>query len=221
MIDRAKSASILKLALEAPLVKRLLCIGLFLSASVAIAGDDDDDDALFQDKPKPATNSAPNASTFKDDEEDDLPSFVSTPPKKEDDERTPGSMASLMQTTKMPLEVTGKDVLADNWPATVVFNDADAVVVEIPVLYARNRAEFDGVTYFLVATVYADGKKVAENRIQVNRDAIADKGPSIQFFRMFVPVAGKTGVLEVKVGKATSASAPPALLFTRSVNYKL
>lgn len=203
------------------MVKHLIGIGLLLSATLAYAADDDDD-ALFQDTPKPATNAAPAAATFKQDEEDDLPSFVTTPPPKKDDvESDPGSMRTLIQTTKMPLAVSGKEVLADNWPASVVFTDADAVVVEIPVLYGRSRAEFDGVTYFLVAEVYADGKKVSESRIMVNRDAIADKGPSIQFFRMFAPVSGSSGMLEVKVGKATSASAKPTPLFVRSVNYKL
>ena len=120
----------------------------------------------------------------------------------------------------MPLDVVGKDVLGDNWAPQVVIADKDAVVVEIPVMYARNRTEFDGVAYWLVVESFADGKKVAEQRVQVNRDAIADKGPSIQFFRLFTPVQAASGIVEVKVGKATSSSAKPTPLFTRSVNYK-
>ena len=54
------------------------------------------------------------------------------------------------------------------------------------------------------------------------REAIADKGPSVQFFRMFAPVPGASGVLEVKVSKlGNAATAKPDLLFTRSVSYKL
>jgi hypothetical protein len=77
------------------------------------------------------------------------------------------------------------------------------------------------VAYWLVAEAFADGKKVAESRIQVTRDAIADKGPSVQFFRIFTPVPAASGVIVVNIGKAPSLAAKPALLYTRSVNYKL
>ncbi len=188
--------------------------------SVAWAGDDDDDE-LFQDTPKKegANAGVPDANSFKEDD-DDLPSFVTAAPKKED-EKAVGNMNAYLQTTRMPLEVVGREVLADNWPANIVYVDKDAVVVELPVMYARNRAEFDGIAYWLVVEGYADGKKVAESRVLVNRDAIADMGPSIQFFRLFCPVAGATGNLEIRVGKAASGAAKPTELFKRTVAFKL
>ncbi len=190
--------------------------------TVAWAGDDDDDDALFEDTPKKEgeNSGVPNANTFRE-EDDDLPSFVTTPPKKEEDEKAVGNMNAYLQTTRMPLEVVGREVLSDNWPATIVYVDKDAVVVELPVMYARNRAEFDGIAYWLVVEGYADGKKVSESRMLVNRDAIADLGPSIQFFRLFCPVAGAIGNLEIRVGKATSGAAKPTELFKRTVAFKL
>lgn len=189
--------------------------------AVAWAGDDDDDE-LFEDTPKKegANSGVPNANTFRE-EDDDLPSFVTTPPKKEEDEKAVGNMNAYLQTTRMPLEVVGREVLSDNWPANVVYVDKDAVVVDLPVMYARNRAEFDGIAYWLVVEGYADGKKVAESRMLVNRDAIADLGPSIQFFRLFCPVAGAIGNLEIRVGKAASAAAKPTELFKRAVAFKL
>jgi hypothetical protein len=161
----------------------------------------------------------PNASTFSDDD-DDIPSFATTAPPKED-ERNPGSVAAMQQTTRMPIDVTGKEILADNWAPTIAFTDTAAVVVDLPVLFARSKADFDGITYWLVVEVNADGKKVAESRVMVNSDAIAASGPSIQVFRLFTPVSGKSGMLEVRVGKAASWAAKPTALFVRSVNYKL
>jgi hypothetical protein len=121
----------------------------------------------------------------------------------------------------MPADAASKDVLADNWGPQVVVSDKDAVVVELPVLYARNRAGFDGVAYWLVAEAFADGKRVAQSRVEITTDTVADKGPSVQFFRLFTPVPAASGVIVVNVSKAASATAKPTLLFTRSVNYKL
>lgn len=213
----------------------LLSLGLpVVGASAAHAAEPDaalaedvlaDDDAdLFQDNSKKKTSDSVDASKFAD--EDDLQISIEAAPKKAPDtEKDLSAYADPRQTvgpnTKMPIDTVGKSVLGDNWAPMVVVTDQDAVVVEIPVLYARSRAEFDGVAYWLVAETYVDGKKVSESRMQVTRDAIADKGPSIQFFRMFAPVPAATGLVEVRVGKAASAAAKPTALFTRSVQYKL
>lgn len=198
---------------------------LVLASGPALADDEDD---LFKDASpdQKSENADVDVSTFDDDEEIDIPTYTA-PAKKPvvDQEKDLSAFADpragVGATTKMPVDTVGKAVLGDNWAPTIAITDQDAVVVEVPVLYARSRAEFDGVAYFLVAEVYADGKKVAESRMTVTRDAIADKGPSIQFFRMFAPVPAAAGVLEVKVGKSTTASGKPTLLFTRSVSYKL
>lgn len=211
---------------------RLVLLALLaLSAPVASASEDgpvvaDEEDDLFKDnsEKKGKNSDVPDAKAFSEDDDMDIPTFTSAKPE-EDKEKDLSAFASPVTgvgaNTKMPVDVVGKDVLGDNWGPQVVIADKDAVVVEIPVLYGRSRGEFDGVAYWLVAETYADGKKVAEQRMQVTRDTLADKGPSIQFFRMFTPVPGASGVIEVRVGKATSASAKPTLLFTRSVPYKL
>lgn len=209
----------------------LLVALLALGIGPAHAADDtsdllaDDDDDLFQDNSAKKSDDKVDVSKFAD--EDGFQMEIAAPAKKAevDAEKDLSAYADPRQTvapnTKMPIDTVGKAVLGDNWAPMVVVTDQDAVVVEIPVLYSRSRAEFDGVAYWLVAEAYADGKKVSESRMQVTRDAIADKGPSIQFFRMFAPVPAASGVIEVKVGKAASSAAKPSPLFTRSVQYKL
>lgn len=190
----------------------------------------DDDDDFFNDK-KPAADKGANAGvpdkkSFSDD--DDIAIPATPPPEakveakvtlKADSERDLGA-ADLTSGSSMPVTVAGAKALSDNWAPSVVIKDKDAVVVEMPVLYATSKKDFDGVSYWLVAEVYADGKKVAESRVNVTRDAIADKGPSVQFFRMFAPVSAATGMLEVRVSKAATGGKPEPL-FTRSVKYTL
>jgi hypothetical protein len=197
---------------------RLLLLAAFVYSAPASAGEDDD---LFKDN-APKKSEEVDASNFADEDDLGMPTFSATP--KPDPKLSAYADPRAVPTpnTKMPLDVVGKTVLGDNWAPSVVIADKDAVVVEIPVLYARARAEFDGVAYWLVSETFSDGKKVAESRMLVTRESIADKGPSVQFFRMFAPVPAATGVLEVKVSKlATTAAAAPQLLFTRSVSYKL
>jgi hypothetical protein len=195
---------------------RFLLSAALTVAPPAWAGDEDD---LFKDNaPKP--NEQVDASSFSDEDDLGIPTFSAAP--KPEEKLSAYADARATPNTKMPLDTAGKTVLGDNWGPTVVIADKDAVVVELPVLYARSRAEFDGNPYWLVSEAYSEGKKVAESRILVTREAIADKGPSVQFFRMFAPVPGASGVLEVKVSKlGSAATAKPELLFTRSVSFKL
>lgn len=218
------------------LIASMICgSGLALGFAPARAADpvvaDDDDDDFFKEPAEGAAKKGnnegvPDASSFEDPDDFEMPTFTAAPVAKAapDAEKDLSAFADprngIGSSTKMPVDTMGKDVLGDNWSPSVVIADKDAVVVEVPVLYGRNRAEFDGVAYWLVAEVYADGKKVAESRMQVTRDAIADKGPSIQFFRMFAPVPAAAGMLEVRVGKSASAAGKPVPLFVRSVNYK-
>lgn len=207
-------------------MRHFFLLSFVLLASPVFAGEaraDDDEDFFKEDSEKKGNNAdVPDAASFSSDDEIDIKVEPKAPPvdREKDLSAFVDPRASVGSSTRMPLDVVGKDVLGDNWAPQVVIADKDAVVVEMPVMYARNRAEFDGVAYWLVVEAMADGKKVAEQRVQVTRDAIADKGPSIQFFRMFTPVPSTAGVIVVNVSKATSAAAKPSLLFTRSVNYK-
>lgn len=189
------------------------------SSDVLLADEEED---LFKDnsqKPKDQVD----ASQFAD--EDDIKIDVSVPvktkPAEEDLSAYADPKLTMAPNTKMPIDTVGKTALGDNWAPQIVIADKDAVVIEMPVLYARSKSEFDGVIYWVVVEAYADGKKVSEARMQVSRDSMADKGPSIHFFRLFAPVQSASGLIELRVGKSMGPAGKPAPLFTRSVQYKL
>jgi hypothetical protein len=119
------------------------------------------------------------------------------------------------------LDVVGKSPLGDNYEPAIVAYDRDSVVVELPVLLGRSRADFDGISYCIVAEVFADGSKVAEARQQVTSASLAEFGPSFAFIKMLAPVTAKSGKLEVRLSKASNMSAQPTQLFSRTVSYQL
>ena len=191
----------------------LLLSNLFVNAAFA----DEEDDFFIEtksDEVMGANAGVPDADAFDDDDDDDLVIAVTPPPAPK---VAPTPVAS-EPANGLPVNMVGASPLADNWAPSIVLTTADAVVVELPVLYATSQRDFAGNTYWIVAEVHVDGKKVAESRTSVTADAIADKGPSIQFFRMFTPVSARSGVLEVKVFKNAGKN---ELLFTRSVKYAL
>ena len=195
------------------------------------AQDDDDDDFSFLEEGDEAAAKtaaeAIDASDFDVDEEDDFGDWQDAPPPSERDPGPApefGSRSTSIGTNKatsLPYSVVGKDPLANNYEAQVVFADRDAVVVELPVLVARNPSDFEGRAYWVVGEIYADGMKVAESRQQVTSDAIAQAGPTLVFVKMLVPVPAETGTLELRVGKTNSAAGTPEALFTRQVAYQL
>jgi hypothetical protein len=119
------------------------------------------------------------------------------------------------------LDVVGKVPLGDNYEPAIVAYDRDSVVVELPVLLGRSRADFDGISYCIVAEVFADGSKVAEARQQVTSASLAEFGPSFAFIKMLTPVTAKSGKLEVRLIKASNMSAQPTQLFSRTIGYQL
>jgi hypothetical protein len=187
---------------------------LLLAGSLLVPGARaaDDDDDLFSTTPK-EKKPEPTGS-FSDDEEIEIPAYV-PPPKEEPKARAASAPAG----GELPIDLSGKAPLGDHFPATVAFVAPGAVVVDLPVVVATDAAGFDGVAYWLVVEASADGKKVAETRAQVTRDALAAGAPSVVWFRTFVPVAGESGLVELRVGKAASPAARPTPILTRSVPY--
>lgn len=182
-------------------------------ADDAVAGDDDD---FFKDDNKPKPAEVPDASAFNSGDDDGF--SIAAPIKVEPPAPKPAAAAG---PSRLNLDVNGKAALADNWSPSVVFTTTDSVVVELPVLYAINGTGFDGNAYWLLAEVYSDGTKLGEQRVQIMKEGVSAKGPSVQFFRLFTPVAAPTGVLELKVSRIASGSSKASLLFTRSVSYTL
>jgi hypothetical protein len=175
-------------------------------------------------KDKGANAGVPDGDAFNDDESYEIP-VTQTDEEKAAEAKLQAALkaereaAAAAPAAGLPAVTAGVKPLADNWAPSVSVSDKYAVVIDMPVLYALTKKDFDGANYWLVAEVYADGKKVAEGRTNVTREAIADKGPSVQFFRLFTPVSGASGVLEVKVSRAPT-SGKSELLFTRSVKYQ-
>lgn len=129
--------------------------------------------------------------------------------------------ASAAATPAIQLDVVGKTPLADNYEPAIVAYDRDSVVLELPVLLGRSRADFDGIAYCIVAEVFADGNKVAEARQQVTSASLAEFGPSFAFVKLLAPVTAKSGKLEVRLSKASTMSGQPTQLFSRTISYQL
>lgn len=188
-----------------------------------VADDDDEFDFLKgNDAPK---ESEPNTDfDLLDAEEDEFSNFKLAPAETDVEPvevQARGQIAVSSRSSKLPFDVAGKVALEDNFPAQVVYVDNDAVVIELPVLVARDAADHGGVSYWLVAEVYSDGMKVAESRQLVNKSSVAQTGPTIAFFKMLAPVPDAAGTLEIRVGQAKGNSGAPEALFTKPVKYKL
>ncbi len=210
---------------------RWLFAGLVVVGSLGMARAADDDDEILNGssstKKKGANSDVPDASSFKDEDDVVIPTLkpVGPGPVDKSEENLDGySNASAVmagKASKLPIETAGREPLVDNYPARILYVDNESVVVEMPVLYARTRAEFDGIAFWLVAEAYADGKRTSESRMYVSRDGIANLTPSVHFFQLSVPVTGSSGKIEVRVGKAASGAARATPLFTRTVDFKL
>lgn len=217
---------------------RLANLGhLFLATCLvgpAAAWADEEDDLFKDDGKKKGVNAdVPDSNSFDDNEEitiappapaAEAPVKVQQAPRVERRAAAPAVAAAPEAASTaggFPIDAAAASILGDNWGPKIAFTTADAVVVDIPVLYGKSRAEFDTMAAWLVAEAYVEGKKVAESRVQITKESVADKSPSVQFFRLFTPVPGKGGVVEIKISKSGSAGAKPELLFTRSVPYKL
>ena len=213
-------SSLLSFPLSALLLSASLAASLSASLLVSTARADDtvasDDDDFFKSDDKPKPPDVPDASAFNSGDDDAI--SIAAPIKVEP---PPAPKAAPAGPSRLGLDLNGKSPLTDNWAPAVVFTTADSVVVELPVLYANNGAGFDGNAYWLIGEVYADGKKLGEQRTQVMKETVSAKGASVQFFRFFTPVSESSGVLEIKVSKLASGASKPGLLFTRSVSYAL
>ena len=132
-----------------------------------------------------------------------------------------GAPPPAVAATSISLSVVGKTPLADNYIPKVVATDRDSIVVELPVLLGRSRADFDGTPYWLVATVSVDGVKVAESRQYVSEQSLAEFGPSFAFVKLLAPVSSTSGAAEIKVSKAKDANSAGQSLFRKAVRYSL
>lgn len=200
----------------------VLLLGMLSLSPLAWAQDDDDEFDFLEEGDKAAASkkasgvNAGDFSTYDAEDDEDLADFrlaQPTPPPEPEAPKAPPTRA-------LPYAVEGKAPLADNYPAQVVATATGAVVVELPVLVAQQPADVSA-EYWLVAEVWSGGKKVAESRQLVGPTTLAQTGASFVFVKLLAPVADSAGALELRVGRASSASGAPKALFTRKVEYKL
>ncbi len=130
-----------------------------------------------------------------------------------------GTTTSTAPAGPVALDVVGKQPLAGNYQPAIVAMDRDAVVVELPILLGRSRADFGSQEFWIVAELYAGGIKVAESRQLVNSSGMAEFGPTFMFAKLTAPVPARSGQLEFKVFKEVDGAKQP--VFTRKLSYSL
>lgn len=118
------------------------------------------------------------------------------------------------------LDVAGKSPLADNYALTVTAIDRDAVVVELPVLVAKSRVAVES-GFQIVAEVFTEDIKVAEVRQVVNKESLAEFGPSFVFLKVLAPVIENQGEIKIVVQKTDVDGTNATALFQRSTPYAL
>ena len=120
---------------------------------------------------------------------------------------------------QISLSTKGKSPLTGSYPAVVVATDLDAVVLELPVLVARQAVDHIE-DYWLIAEVYIDERKVGENRNFVGRSGVSDLGPTFVWIKTQAPVLDSSGVIELRVTKM-ELSGDKSPLFTKKASYRL
>ena len=130
------------------------------------------------------------------------------------------SKAPSRAVAKVSLETSGKMPLVGNYNGTIVVKDIDSLVVELPVLVARDSSDYVGGEYWIAAEVTVDGKRVTESRQLVTRASVADLGPTVIWMKSNVPVNSDRGSVEIKVSKISSTGNIQSL-FTKNVDYSL
>ena len=118
------------------------------------------------------------------------------------------------------LNTEAKLPLADNYPLSILAKDIDALVVELPVLVAQARSDFEK-DYWLIAEVRVNGSQVGESRQLVTSASLSDLAASFAWLKVFVPVADAQGTVEFIVSQGDPETGEATALFSVSTAYSL
>ena len=118
------------------------------------------------------------------------------------------------------LETEGKRPLAGNYPLQILSKDLDAIVVELPILVAQARSDFQA-DFWITAEVRVNGNQIGESRQLVNAASLSDLAASFAWIKMFVPVAEAQGTVEFVVKRLDAESEESETLFSVSSAYQL
>ena len=198
-----------------------LTLGLFAAPVYAqeTPPEEDDDLAFLKEGEAAAAKKAAEAgknsdfSLYSAEDEEDLADFKVAPPPKPKAEPKPEPKPEMVAVTPP----AAAKPLGDHFPARGSASQG-GVVVELPVLIANSPTDVTG-EYWLVAEVWSGGMKVNESRQLVLPAGVSKGTPTLAYVKLFAPVADPAG-LELRVGKAASATAKPTLLFIRKVEAK-
>ena len=199
-----------------------LTLGLFAApvyAQETPPEEEEDDLAFLKEGEEAAAKKAAEAgkssdfSLYSAEDEDDLADFKVAPPPKPKAEPKPEPKPEMVAVTPP----AAAKPLGDHFPARGSASQG-GVVVELPVLIANSPTDVTG-EYWLVAEVWSGGMKVNESRQLVLPAGVSKATPTLAYVKLFAPVADPAG-LELRVGKAASATAKPTLLFIRKVEAK-
>ena len=180
----------------------------------------DDSDGFDDDPPDDGGGLPADDFDFGDDPPDD---FIQAPPPPPPP-APPAAPVAAVPAGPAPIvglgvATKGMKPLADNYPATIVGKDLDAVVVELPILVAGKPTDVEG-DYWIITEIRVEDRKVGESRHSVSRSTVADMGPTLVWLKSVVPVLERAGEVELRVSqKAEGADAAP--LFTKTVSYEL
>jgi hypothetical protein len=201
------------------IVLAALTLGLFAAPAYAqeTPPEEDDDLAFLKEGEAAAAKKAAEANKTSDfslysaEDEDDLADFKVAAPPKPEPKPAPKPEAAPV-TPPAAAKPLGK-----HFPARGSVGQG-GVIVELPVLIANAPADVAG-EYWLVAEVWSGGVKVNESRQLVLPAGVSKASPTLAYVKLFAPVADPAA-LELRVGKATTATAKPTLLFIRKVETK-
>ena len=118
------------------------------------------------------------------------------------------------------LPIDGKLPLMDNYPLQVVAKDLDAIVVELPVLIAQSRSDFEQ-EFWLVTEIRVNGERVGETRQLVTAESLSDLAASFTWVKAFVPVSESRGTVEFRVDREDPETGEAQPQFTASTSYEL
>jgi hypothetical protein len=136
------------------------------------------------------------------------------------EEETEEDIRGRQEDRGITLPTEGKLPLTDNYPIEIVAKDLDAIVVELPVLVALVRSDFES-EFWVNVEVRVNGNRVGESRQLVTADSLSDLAASFIWIKAFVPVSEARGTVEFRVDREDPETGEVLPQFTASSNYEL
>jgi hypothetical protein len=109
--------------------------------------------------------------------------------------------------------------LSNNFPVRILGHEPDALLVELPLLVTESPDDFEEPGFWLIVEIFADRKKVGDQRQLFTQSTIATMGPTHAWVKALVPIPAPQGRLELRVSKLGADGRTVEPLFTTDVRY--